>query len=104
MQTTLGLSLSPFPPPHLNLLPSGTRNESLGAACPGWPWWAHQPCPAPFPAGSLMAAMNQQPVDLSKAFLHFNPIDRDYCLEQELRGEPCQQQILITDNIDGAFT
>ncbi|PKU38121.1 hypothetical protein llap_11577 [Limosa lapponica baueri] len=35
---------------------------------------------------SLMAAMNQQPVDLSKAFLHFNPIDRDYCLEQELRG------------------
>ncbi|KQK74300.1 hypothetical protein AAES_157719 [Amazona aestiva] len=32
-----------------------------------------------------MAAMNQQPVDLSKAFLHFNPIDRDYCLEQELR-------------------
>ncbi|KAJ7423862.1 hypothetical protein BTVI_08190 [Pitangus sulphuratus] len=36
-------------------------------------------------AGSLMAAMNQQPVDLSKAFLHFNPIDRDYCLEQELR-------------------
>lgn len=61
-------------------------------------------CPLPFPAGSLMAAMNQQPVDLSKAFLHFNPIDRDYCLEQELRGEPCQQQILITDNIDGAFS
>lgn len=51
-----------------------------------------------------MAAMNQQPVDLSKAFLHFNPIDRDYCLEQELQGEPCQQQILITDNIDGAFS
>lgn len=63
-------------------------------------WW----CPLPFPARSLMAAMNQQPVDLSKAFLHFNPIDRDYCLEQELRGEPCQQQILITDNIDGAFS
>lgn len=51
-----------------------------------------------------MAAMNQQPVDLSKAFLHFNPIDKGCCLEQELRGEPCQQQILITDNIDGAFT
>lgn len=61
-------------------------------------------CPLPFPSCSLMAAMNQQPVDLSKAFLHFNPIDRDYCLQQELRGEPCQQQILITDNIDGAFS
>lgn len=51
-----------------------------------------------------MAAMNQRPVAVSKAFLHVNPIDRDYCLPQEPRGEPCQQQILITDNIDGAFT
>lgn len=58
----------------------------------------------PFQFGSLMAAVNQQLVDLSKAFLHFNPIDRGCSLEQELRGEPCQQQILITDNIDGAFT
>lgn len=34
MQTTLGLSLSPFPPPHLNLLPSGIRNESPGGCLP----------------------------------------------------------------------
>lgn len=103
MRATQALPL-PCSPLHLNPLSSSTRNQSLQAVCPIWTQRARQWCPKPFSDCSLMAAMNQQPVDLSKAFLHFNPIDRDYCLEQELRGEPCQQQILITDNIDGAFT
>lgn len=53
-------------------------------------WWQ-----VPFPAGSLMAAMDQQPVALSKAFLHFNPIDRDSCLERELWASRVNSRFLL---------